>query len=218
LKKINITEKVGEDFKLRLYEKANISKIDENKIICVYRKFNENKTFFIIIKIPEFIFGHKNKENSIFDFIIYKNYILFYTWDKKIKIYENSKCKLVQEINVKGFFSMIHLKDNYLLGSMTEYAVENVIKHYKEIANYNCPIEQAQDEAFAIINAYERNARDWEELYSVPIMNTPFEVDKKLLWICRRLKLISVMIMNVIKLALFVVIKSKHFQTVSLKY
>ena len=128
VKKINITEKAGENFNLMLHEKTNISKIDENKIICVYPKFNKNKTFFITIKIPEFIIGHKNKENSIFDFIIYKNYILFYTWDKKIKIYENSKCKLVQEINVKGFFSMIHLKDNYLLGSMTEYAVENDLK------------------------------------------------------------------------------------------
>jgi hypothetical protein len=128
VKKMNITEKTGKDFKFRFHETTYISKISENKIICVYPKFNKNKTFFITIKIPEFIIGHKNKENSIFDFIIYKNYILFYTWDKKIKIYENSKCKLVQEINVKGFFSMIHLKDNYLLGSMTEYAVENDLK------------------------------------------------------------------------------------------
>ena len=128
VKKINITEKAGEEFKLRFHEKVNISKINENKIICVYPKYSKKKTFFITIKIPEFIIEHKNKENSISDFIIYKNYILFYTWDRKIKIFENSKIKLIQEINVKGFFSMIHLKDNYLLGSMAEYATENDLK------------------------------------------------------------------------------------------
>ena len=128
VKKINITEKAGEEFKLRFHEKVNISKINENKIICVYPKYSKKKTFFITIKIPEFIIEHKNKENSISDFIIYKNYILFYTWDRKIKIFENSKIKLIQEINVKGFFSMIHLKDNYLLGSMVEYATENDLK------------------------------------------------------------------------------------------
>ena len=128
VKKINITEKAGEEFKLRFHEKVNISKINENKIICVYPKYSKKKTFFITIKIPEFIIEHKNKENSISDFIIYKNYILFYTWDRKIKIFENSKIKLIQEINVKGFFSMIHLKENYLLGSMAEYATENDLK------------------------------------------------------------------------------------------
>ena len=128
VKKINITEKAGEEFKLRFHEKVNISKINENKIICVYPKYSKKKTFFITIKIPEFIIEHKNKENSISDFIIYKNYILFYTWDRKIKIFENSKIKLIQEINVKGFFSMIHLKENYLLGSMVEYATENDLK------------------------------------------------------------------------------------------
>lgn len=63
-------------------------------------------------------------------------------------------------------------------------AVENLIKHYKETAGYDCPRKQAEDEAFAIIDAYERTSKDWEDLYSYPIMNTPFEVDKKLLWIC----------------------------------
>ena len=47
-------------------------------------------------------------------------------------------------------------------------AVENLIKHYKEVANYDCPLEQAQNEAFAIIDAYKRTAADWEELYTCP--------------------------------------------------
>lgn len=63
-------------------------------------------------------------------------------------------------------------------------AVENLIKYYKEAVGYDCPREQAENEAFAIIDAYNKTARDWEDLYSCPIMNTPFEVDKKLLWIC----------------------------------
>lgn len=76
-------------------------------------------------------------------------------------------------------------RDYEKVGSSGESnAVKNLIKHYKKAANYNCPIEQAQDEAFAIIDAYNKTVRDWEESYNCPIMNTPFEVDKKLLWIC----------------------------------
>lgn len=63
-------------------------------------------------------------------------------------------------------------------------AVENLIKYYKKSVGYDCPREQAENEALAIIDAYNKTARDWEDLYSCPIMNTPFEVDKKLLWIC----------------------------------
>lgn len=63
-------------------------------------------------------------------------------------------------------------------------AVANLMEYYMKVANYDCPLEQAQDEAFAIIDAFKRTARDWEDSYTCPIMNTPFEVDKKLLWIC----------------------------------
>ena len=63
-------------------------------------------------------------------------------------------------------------------------AVENIIKHYKETADYDCPIEQAEEEAFAIIDAYQKSAFEWEKSYTCPILNTPLTVDKKLLWIC----------------------------------
>lgn len=63
-------------------------------------------------------------------------------------------------------------------------AVANLMEHYEKTTGYACPLEQAQEEAFAIIDAYKRTAGDWEDLYSCPIMNTPFDVDKKLLWIC----------------------------------
>jgi hypothetical protein len=62
--------------------------------------------------------------------------------------------------------------------------VANLMEHYKKTTGYDCPLEQAQEEAFAIIDAYKRTAGDWGNLYSCPIMNTPFDVDKKLLWIC----------------------------------
>lgn len=79
-------------------------------------------------------------------------------------------------------------KDKYHLWSIADakdgdvlYSLDSkqsfIFKHRK-------PNEQAESEAFAIIGAYNKTAKDWEDLYSCPIMNTPFEVDKKLLWIC----------------------------------
>lgn len=75
-------------------------------------------------------------------------------------------------------------RDYEKIGGSRSLAVENLIKRYKEAADYDCPREQAEEEAFAIIDAYERTTRDWEDLYFRPIMNTPLDVDKKLLWIC----------------------------------
>lgn len=66
-------------------------------------------------------------------------------------------------------------------------AVHNLVKHYKESANYDCPLEQAKDEVDYCIKQYEKlQAGDFalEDDYSLCVMNTPFEVDKKLLWIC----------------------------------
>jgi hypothetical protein len=59
----------------------------------------------------------------------------------------------------------------------------------QQLQRVDCPAagytkEQAEEEAFAIIDAYEKSARDWEDSYTCPIMNTPFVVDDKLLWIC----------------------------------
>jgi hypothetical protein len=118
VKKMNITEKAGEDSS---YEIPYISKINENRIFYIYSKPYKNKTFFLTIKIPEFVFEQKRKKKIFFsNFAIYKNYIIFYNWNKKIMVFENSKCNLVRVIYTKGFSSMIHLKDNYLLGSKGE--------------------------------------------------------------------------------------------------
>ena len=123
MKKMNITEKAGKDFLLESYEKPYIAKINENRIFYIYSKPYKNKTFFLTIKIPGFVI--EQKKNIFYsNFTIYKNYIIFYNKNKKIKVFENSKCKLVKEIYIKGFFSMIHLKDNYLLGSKEKYLYE----------------------------------------------------------------------------------------------
>ena len=75
-------------------------------------------------------------------------------------------------------------KRDYKMIGKESLAVENLIKHYKYVDGYDCPREQAEEEAFAIIDAYHRTYRDWEEIYTCPVMNTPLEVDRKLLWIC----------------------------------
>lgn len=64
-------------------------------------------------------------------------------------------------------------------------AIQNLIKYYKESANYDCPYEQAKSE---VDDIFERkallDAGMLEEEYTFPVMNTPLSVDKKLLWIC----------------------------------
>lgn len=66
-------------------------------------------------------------------------------------------------------------------------AVQNLIKHYKETADYDCPLKQAKEEVDYCLSQYEKlQAGDYalEDDYTFPVMNTPIEVDRKLLWIC----------------------------------
>lgn len=62
-------------------------------------------------------------------------------------------------------------------------AVINKRNWYKE-AGIEVPLYSIIESVHYIIEAYNRTAEDWENLYSCPITNTPFSVDKKLLWIC----------------------------------
>ena len=80
--------------------------------------------------------------------------------------------------------SAIAKREYEKIGKSQVHAVENLIKHYKESAGYDCPKEQAQEEAFAIIDAYHKTANDWEDSYTCPIMNTPFDIDLYLKWHC----------------------------------
>ena len=77
-------------------------------------------------------------------------------------------------------------RDYKLLGDFKtkDEAIKNLIDHYKSSADYDCPLEQAIDEVDSIIEAYNRTDEDWENVYSHPVTNTPFSVDKKLKWIC----------------------------------
>ena len=112
--------------------------------------------------------------------IVYYPELLFYFYDITMtyqKWEDNCKAYIKQHITIAK-------RDFEKIGGVESKAVENLIKHYKEVADYDCPQDQAENEAFAIINAYKKTARDWEELYSMPVMNTPLEVDRKLLWIC----------------------------------
>ena len=128
--KINISERVGKDFDFNKFQFS--TKINENKIFCSYNKDYENKTFYVIIKIPEFKIEKKGIENCNFNIIVYKNYFLFYSLDRNIKVFESSKCNFVKEINAKGFLSIINLKDNYLLGIKREYVFEKDFKSLVE--------------------------------------------------------------------------------------
>ena len=73
------------------------------------------------------------------------------------------------------------------LGSVnnTDDAIQNLIKYYKESVNYDCSYEQAKSEVDDIFaRKMLLDAGMLEEEYSLPVMNTPLSVDRKLLWIC----------------------------------
>lgn len=111
--------------------------------------------------------------------IAYYPELLFYFYDITMTYQQwESNCNAYAKRQIA-----IANRDYEKIGNARSLAVENIIKHYKSVG-YDCPREQAEEEAFAIIDAYNKTARDWEESYTCPIMNTPFDVDKKLLWIC----------------------------------
>ena len=62
-------------------------------------------------------------------------------------------------------------------------AVINKSNWYKE-QGIEVPLYSIIEHVHYIMEAYNRTSEAWENLYSCPIMNTPFKVDKKLLWIC----------------------------------
>ena len=67
----------------------------------------------------------------------------------------------------------------------TNDAIQNLIKYYKEPANYDCPYEQAKSEVDDIFTRKTLlDAGMLEEEYTFPVMSTPLSVDRKLLWIC----------------------------------
>lgn len=107
-------------------------------------------------------------------FYFYDITITYQEWENNCRNYTSQQLKIAKRYYQK-------IKD---ANGNKEEAIKLLIKHYKETANYDCSVEQAEDEVEYIFTAYNRIAEDWEQLYRQPIINTPFSVDKKLLWIC----------------------------------
>lgn len=112
--------------------------------------------------------------------IAYYPELLFYFYDITMTYQQwedNCRAYVKQQIAIAK-------RDYEKIGNSPINAVSKLIEHYKKVADYDCPLSQAQEEADYIIDAYHNTTRDWEEKYFVPIMNTSFEVDNKLKWIC----------------------------------
>ena len=84
------------------------------------------------MKIPEFEIV---KEIEPFfdcnDVLIYKNYFILYK--SIIRIYKIENNELFKEINIRGIYSLIQLKDNFLIGLVNQNAaLENYDYYDKE--------------------------------------------------------------------------------------
>lgn len=65
-----------------------------------------------------------------------------------------------------------------------EEAIQNLIKHYKDVSDYDCPYKQAEEEVLDDFHDISLTDDGLKETYMFPIMNTPCRIDKKLKWIC----------------------------------
>lgn len=95
-------------------------------------------------------------------------------WDKAMKKSIKSKRQIIVRDLQK-----IGGKDVSLLDG-----IYNLIDHYRNGVGYECSYEQAKDEVEYILNLANKSDDELEEDYSCPIMNTPCDIDRKLLWIC----------------------------------
>lgn len=112
--------------------------------------------------------------------IAYYPELLFYFYDITMT-YQQWESNCAKYVKKQMAISKVEFEKAGNSGALT---VEGIIKYYKETADYDCPEEQAKEEHIAITSDYGKNAKDWEESYSCAIMSTPFNVDRKLLWIC----------------------------------
>ena len=153
----------------------------ENKIIYILQKFLVSLILYIMAAIDKmYVHSYYEYDNLRRWAIVYYQELLFYFYDITMTPQQwESNCNAYAKRQIA-----IAKKEYEKIGNSRSLAVENLIKYYKEVSGYDCPREQAEEEAFAIIDAYNKTMRDWEDSYTCPIMNTPFEVDKKLLWIC----------------------------------
>lgn len=113
-------------------------KLDEDRILIFEKisadcSYDDNiKQNIQIMKIPEFEIV---KEIEPFfdcnDVLIYKNYFILYK--SIIRIYKIENYQLFKEINIRGIYSLIQLKDNFLIGIVNQNAaLENYDYYDKE--------------------------------------------------------------------------------------
>lgn len=85
------------------------------------------------------------------------------------------------EINKKEYFRTF---GDPSLNNGIEFAIENIIKQYKDGVGYNCSYEQAKEEAEDVLAKYNKTFDEILEDTYIPVAAFPFSVDKKLKWIC----------------------------------
>ena len=113
--------------------------------------------------------------------IAYYPELLFHFYDITINYpqwEENCRNWVKQQISIA-------IRDYERLGDFKseDDAVINKKNWYKE-QGIEVPLYSIVESVHYVIEAHNKTVEDWEDLYSYPITNTPFEVDKKLLWIC----------------------------------
>lgn len=106
-------------------------------------------------------------------FHFYDITMTYQQWEDNRKVYAKKQLEISKRnYNKLGSFSSV---------SEARY---NLKQYYLKTASYVCPTRQAIEETKYIIEAYNKPLENWEDSYTCPIMNTPLEVDRKLLWIC----------------------------------
>lgn len=113
--------------------------------------------------------------------IVYYPELLFYFYNITItsQSWENDVKRDVKnslQIAKRNYKKLGHFKNE-------NEAVINRKKDY-EAKGLDIPLYAITESVHYIIKYYNYTAEDWEQSYSCPIMSTPFEIDKKLLWIC----------------------------------
>lgn len=113
--------------------------------------------------------------------IVYYPELLFYMYSTtSYTEWVNSREAWVETI------VLCHKKDLERFGKFEneKEAINNLIKHYKKTANYDCSYKQAKEEYLDCMRNLNKSKYELELEYRFPVMNTPLSVDRKLKWIC----------------------------------
>lgn len=108
-------------------------------------------------------------------FYFYDITTTYQQWEDNVKLYVKTQLAIAKK-------EYEHLKQfgDPLDG---DTIVIKKIQYYKE-QGIELSIDNVLECFDYTIKAYNKTPEDWEESYTCPVMNTPFEVDRKLLWIC----------------------------------